>query len=119
MSCGNGSFEVSAQGISITVSHAKPKRLEALLHEDIARLRVFGVPLEDLLLVDNEQGGIPRVALLCMEFVEKHGFSSEGIFRVSGKPSVMSALQTAFNNRSAGVLSCLHFYLLILLLYLF
>jgi hypothetical protein len=96
-------FELVAPGFVISVVRGKPKKLPALLRDNIARLRVFGVALEDMLVIEREEGnetGVPKVALQLMEFIERHGFNKEGIFRVAGKPSVMAALQTALNNRS-------------------
>lgn len=77
--------------------------LDHLIHQSIAKLRVFGVPLEDLLEVEGGETSIPYVAMACMDYVEDHGFSKEGIFRLSGKPSVMAALREAFNGRSTDI----------------
>lgn len=77
--------------------------LDRLIHQSIAKLRVFGVPLEDLLEVEGGETSIPYVAMACMDYIEDNGFSKEGIFRISGKPSVMAALREVFNGRSTDI----------------
>lgn len=93
--------------VFITIMRTKPKcksNLETLLHGVIAKLRVFGVYLEDLIATESNNNGtnIPEIADTFMEFIEEHGFNCEGIFRLSGKASVMAALKEALDNRSKG-----------------
>ena len=97
------SFVLVTQEHRITCKHWKPGRLHRTMRANIARLRVFGVDLGDLVAFEHDITGIPRVALKCMEYVEQHGFSCEGIFRVNGKVSVMEALRAAFNARSRDI----------------
>ena len=96
-------FVLVTQEHRITCKHWKPGRLHRTMRANIARLRVFGVDLGDLVAFEHDITGIPRVALKCMEYVEQHGFSCEGIFRVNGKVSVMEALRAAFNARSRDI----------------
>lgn len=104
--------------VFITISRTKPKcksNLETLLHGVISKLRVFGVYLEDLIASDGNENGtnIPEIADTFMEFIEEHGFDCEGIFRLSGKASVMAALKEAFDNRSKGKLYYIYYHIYI------
>ena len=103
---GNGSGGINNSSTYIFVKKYRPHHhgdLDHLIHQSIAKQRVFGVALEDLLEVEGGETSIPYVAMACMDFVEDNGFNKEGIFRISGKPSVMAALREAFNARSTDI----------------
>ncbi|KAF7308330.1 Rho GTPase-activating protein 8 [Mycena chlorophos] len=58
---------------------------------------VFGVPLEDLMGIDGEKGGLPRVVRDAIQFVRESGMEEEGLFRRSPQSVLLRAAQDAYD----------------------
>jgi len=82
------------------VTKWKPERLLTMVRTNVAQLRSFAVDLDDVLAQEKDNDcGVPRTALRCMELIEQKGFSTEGLFRVNGNPAVMQLLRDALDKR--------------------
>ncbi len=58
---------------------------------------VFGVPLEDLMGYEGENGGIPRVVKDSIQFLRETGMEEEGLFRRSPSSALLRAAQEAYD----------------------
>ncbi|XP_067270763.1 protein FAM13A-like [Pseudorasbora parva] len=58
---------------------------------------VFGVPLIDLRKSGQMRQGLPLLLMRIVEFVEKHGLSESGLFRVGGKVKRCNELRKSFD----------------------
>ncbi|KAJ7069089.1 CDC42 rho GTPase-activating protein [Mycena amicta] len=58
---------------------------------------LFGVPLEDLMGVDGEKGGLPRVVRDAIQFIRESGMEEEGLFRRSPQSVMLKAAQDAYD----------------------
>ncbi|KAK7128705.1 hypothetical protein R3I94_017064 [Phoxinus phoxinus] len=61
---------------------------------------VFGVPLMGLRKSGQMRQGLPLALIHIVEFVEKHGLSESGLFRVSGKVKLCQELRKGFDQGS-------------------
>ncbi|CAM4571107.1 unnamed protein product [Leuciscus chuanchicus] len=61
---------------------------------------VFGVPLIDLRKSGQMRQGLPLALTHTVEFVEKHGLSQSGLFRVGGKVKLCQGLRNGFDQGS-------------------
>ena len=101
---GDAGFVLCNPSVRVAVSKWKPDRLLALVRANVARLRVFGVDLADMMAHEKDNDcGVPRAALRCMELIEQKGFACEGLFRLNGNPAVMQVLRDAFDKRLPDV----------------
>ncbi|KAK0457422.1 uncharacterized protein EV420DRAFT_1629839 [Desarmillaria tabescens] len=58
---------------------------------------IFGVPLEDLMGYEGENGGIPRVVKDSIQFLRDTGMEEEGLFRRSPSSALLRAAQEAYD----------------------
>ena len=70
------------------------------------RSRYFGSPLEKV----ADEGGVPVFVRKCVEFVEREGLTSEGIYRVPGKKENVLLLQDRFEEDQTLDLASLNVY---------
>jgi len=97
---GDDGFVLCNPKVRMEVTKWKPERLLTMVRSNIAQLRSFGVDLDDVLAQEKDNDcGVPRTALRCMELIEQKGFSTEGLFRVNGNPGVMQLLRDALDRR--------------------
>lgn len=68
---------------------------------------IFGVPLMAALEKNPSDDGIelPAIVRECLDYVEEHGLTCEGIYRVSGVKSSVQQLRAACNRREPVCLS--------------
>ena len=59
--------------------------------------RVYGIPLIEVVLRENEPQQVPRVMLSTMRYVKEFGMTSEGIFRVPGDATVITDFKRTFD----------------------
>lgn len=65
---------------------------------EITPFQVFGIPLTDVLALSNHQGcQLPLVVTSTVEFIDRYGLDSEGIFRISAMASVLDDVKRRFN----------------------
>ncbi|GJJ15814.1 hypothetical protein Clacol_010092 [Clathrus columnatus] len=76
---------------------------ENLAHEDRIKLPVpplslhFGVPLDELMGVYGEKGGIPRVVRDCVTYLREYGMEQNGLFRRSPSSAVLKQIKEAYD----------------------
>ncbi|KAF7306821.1 Rho GTPase-activating protein 8 [Mycena indigotica] len=58
---------------------------------------IFGVPLEDLMGIDGEKGGLPRVVRDAIQFIRESGMEEEGLFRRSPQSVMLKAARDAYD----------------------
>ncbi|KAF7297625.1 Rho GTPase-activating protein 8 [Mycena kentingensis (nom. inval.)] len=58
---------------------------------------IFGVPLADLMGIDGEKGGLPRVVKDAIQFIRESGMQEEGLFRRSPQSAMLRAAQDAYD----------------------
>ncbi|KAI0072491.1 Rho GTPase activation protein [Panus rudis PR-1116 ss-1] len=61
------------------------------------RADLFGVPLEELMGLNGEKGGIPRVVKDCLQFLRETGLQEEGLFRRSPNSALLKQVQQAYD----------------------
>jgi len=97
---GEEGFVLCNPKVRMEITKWKPERLLTMVRSNVAQLRSFGVDLDDVLAQEKDNDcGVPRTALRCMELIEQKGFSTEGLFRVNGNPAVMQLLRDALDRR--------------------
>lgn len=77
-----------------------PKGYWTVLDKDIPpnpQLQVFQIPLEELAARKDSVKGIPAVIEHCFLHLENSGLGVEGIFRVAGRPHLITELHVKFN----------------------
>ncbi|XP_048748705.1 ralA-binding protein 1-like isoform X2 [Ostrea edulis] len=63
---------------------------------------IFGVPLSVAVERSPSHDGVelPRLFRECVDYIEEHGLSCEGIYRISGVKSKIQALKDCYNRRA-------------------
>ncbi|KAJ8319293.1 hypothetical protein KUTeg_004384 [Tegillarca granosa] len=59
--------------------------------------RIFGVPLEELVLRATTGCKVPFLVHRICDFIENKGFHHEGIFRINGNAKIVEKLKTSFD----------------------
>uniref|UniRef100_A0A8C1UGG3 Rho-GAP domain-containing protein n=1 Tax=Cyprinus carpio TaxID=7962 RepID=A0A8C1UGG3_CYPCA len=72
-------------------------RLASIYSEFFGYFSVFGVPLVSLRKRGQMRQGLPLVLTHIVEFVEKHGLSKSGLFRVGGSVKRWKELRKGFD----------------------
>jgi hypothetical protein len=75
---------ISAGGANQPAAHLPPVR------------PVFGLTLEQLF--ERDQSAVPLIVYQCIQGVDLYGIESEGIYRLSGTASHVTALKAMFDN---------------------
>lgn len=68
---------------------------------------IFGVPLATALEKNPSDDGIelPAIVRECLDYIEEHGLTCEGIYRMSGVKSTVQQLRAAYNRHEQVCLS--------------
>ncbi|KAF9013087.1 hypothetical protein BDQ17DRAFT_1396266 [Cyathus striatus] len=61
------------------------------------RTSLFGVPLVELMGVDGEKGGVPRVVRDAVMYLREKGMEEEGLFRRSPQSAMLRAAKEAYD----------------------
>lgn len=63
--------------------------------EELQKSRIFGVPLLDVLVKENE--ATPRIITHSIEYLEENGMDQEGLFRLSGGKAEIESMRTSID----------------------
>ncbi|SJL07966.1 uncharacterized protein ARMOST_11324 [Armillaria ostoyae] len=79
------------------VYHENSKRERRITLPTPVVSSIFGVPLEDLMGYEGENGAIPRVVKDSIQFLRETGMEEEGLFRRSPSSALLRAAQEAYD----------------------
>lgn len=85
-------------------SESRIERMKKLLSSPLTKKKtsahgkMFGTALETLVHRETQQGFVPFIIVRICQYIEKHGMTHEGVFRISGNARLVEKLKSSFDH---------------------